>query len=63
LHVYLKHLDYIDRACLELIVDWEDNHSSAGGKVLIEWDELHNSFRKSEPAKKAKQVNNLQLAS
>jgi len=41
LHVFLSHLNYIDKACFELFIDWEDKHKSKGGKVFIEWDELH----------------------
>ena len=41
LHVYLKKLHYVDHACLELLIDWEDKHSAQGGQVFIEWDDLH----------------------
>ncbi len=41
LHVHLKELDYIDKACLELLISWQDKHAALGSKVYIEWDALH----------------------
>lgn len=41
LHVHLKNLLYVDHACLELLTEWGDQHERSGGRVLMEWDDLH----------------------
>ena len=45
LHVDLRHLSYIDHACLELIMNWGRQHESMGGKLVIDWDSMHARFR------------------
>jgi MFS superfamily sulfate permease-like transporter len=45
LHISLEHLDYVDHACLELIMEWELQHMSTGGSLVIDWGELHAAFR------------------
>ncbi|HEY9785094.1 MAG TPA: SulP family inorganic anion transporter [Candidatus Obscuribacterales bacterium] len=45
LHVCLDELDYVDHACLELLLDWEKQHAAAGGKLVIDWGELNAMFR------------------
>ena len=45
LHVDFEHLDYIDHACLELLMSWEKQHESAGGRLVIDWGQLHARFR------------------
>jgi MFS superfamily sulfate permease-like transporter len=45
LHVDFEHLDYIDHACLELLMKWEKQHESAGGRLFIDWGQLHARFR------------------
>jgi MFS superfamily sulfate permease-like transporter len=45
LHVDFEHLDYIDHACLELLMSWEKQHESAGGRLIIDWGQLHARFR------------------
>jgi len=46
LHVELEHLDYIDHACLNLLINWEKQHETTGGTLVIDWDTLHASFRR-----------------
>ncbi len=46
LHVNFKHLDYIDHACLDLLINWEKQHEATGGTLVIDWDTLHASFRR-----------------
>ncbi len=46
LHVYMEDLDYIDHACLTLLVDWEDQHKTTGGKLKMDWSELHPRFQR-----------------
>ncbi len=45
LHVDFQHLDYIDHACLDLLVDWAKQHESTGGRLVIDWESLHARFR------------------
>ena len=45
LHVDFQQLDYIDHACLELLMSWEKQHESAGGRLYLDWGELHARFR------------------
>jgi MFS superfamily sulfate permease-like transporter len=45
LHVDFEHLDYIDHACLELLLSWAKQHESAGGQLYIDWGMLHARFR------------------
>jgi MFS superfamily sulfate permease-like transporter len=40
IHVRFEHLDYIDHACLDLLINWEKQHEAAGGNLVIEWEEL-----------------------
>jgi MFS superfamily sulfate permease-like transporter len=41
LHVHLEQLDYIDHACLDLIMSWARQHEANGGKLVIDWEMLH----------------------
>jgi MFS superfamily sulfate permease-like transporter len=45
LHVDFEHLDYIDHACLELLMSWAKQHESSGGQLIIDWGKLHARFR------------------
>lgn len=44
LHVDLQHLDYIDHACLDLLMTWAKQHEDTGGTLVIDWDSLHANF-------------------
>jgi MFS superfamily sulfate permease-like transporter len=44
LHVDLQHLDYIDHACLELLINWARQHESTSGTLVIDWESLHAKF-------------------
>lgn len=46
LQVFLDHLDYVDHACLTLLMDWERQHESTGGRLLMDWDDLHPRFQR-----------------
>lgn len=46
LHVDFEHLDYIDHACLDLLMNWSKQHQSIGGELFIDWDTLHGRFRR-----------------
>jgi MFS superfamily sulfate permease-like transporter len=41
LHVDFEHLDYIDHACLNLLMTWARQHEAQGGELVIDWDSLH----------------------
>jgi MFS superfamily sulfate permease-like transporter len=45
LHVDFEHLDYIDHACLELMMNWAKQHENTGGRLVIDWESLHARFR------------------
>jgi MFS superfamily sulfate permease-like transporter len=44
LHVDLEQLDYIDHACLDLLMNWAKQHKAVGGRLVIDWDSLHAQF-------------------
>jgi len=46
LHVDFEHLDYIDHACLDLLMNWAKQHEATGGRMVIDWDSLHANFRR-----------------
>jgi MFS superfamily sulfate permease-like transporter len=45
LHVHVGGLRKIDHACLQLLGDWERQHSAQGGHVVIDWDALRECYR------------------
>ncbi len=49
LHVHFEHLDYIDHACLDLLMQWERQHHATGGRLMIDWDNLTARFRQDRP--------------
>ena len=50
LHVDFEQLDYIDHACLDLLMNWAKQHEATGGRLVIDWDSLHANFRGESPA-------------
>ena len=44
LHVDFEHLRYIDHACLELLMNWAQQHENTGGKLVLDWNLLHGRF-------------------
>ncbi|HWP01534.1 MAG TPA: SulP family inorganic anion transporter [Methylococcus sp.] len=44
-HVYFHELTYIDHACLDLLVHWEQQHKAAGGELVVDWNTLHAVFQ------------------
>ncbi len=51
LHVHFEKLDYIDHACLDLLMTWEKQHQATGGSLVIDWESLNARFRaRPEPA-------------
>jgi MFS superfamily sulfate permease-like transporter len=45
LQVDFRHLDYIDHACLDLLMNWAKQHESTNGTLEIDWDSLHARFK------------------
>ena len=45
LHIQLDRLNYIDHACLELLIGWEQQYKSTGGSLTIDWKSLEARFR------------------
>lgn len=48
LHVDMTHLDYIDHACLDLLMSWARQHQATGGKLVMDWDSMHAKFRQEK---------------
>jgi MFS superfamily sulfate permease-like transporter len=46
LHVHLEHLDYIDHACLDLLMKWKETHQATGGQLFVDWESLEARFRR-----------------
>ncbi|UUO04730.1 SulP family inorganic anion transporter [Blastopirellula sp. J2-11] len=44
LHVNFEQLNYIDHACLDLLMSWEKQHEASGGSLVIDWDGLAARF-------------------
>jgi MFS superfamily sulfate permease-like transporter len=51
LHVRLDALDFVDHACLELLMNWEKQWRAAGGTLTIDWAGVE--ARVGEPTRRA----------
>jgi MFS superfamily sulfate permease-like transporter len=49
LHVDVSEMDYIDRACMELLQNWSRQHAATGGQLTIDWDSLNDRFQTRRP--------------
>ena len=47
LHIDLEGLDYIDHACLDLMLSWSKQHEATGGEVTVDWRSLHLMVRQT----------------
>ena len=47
LHISLEGLDYIDHACLDLMMSWSKQHEDTGGEVTVDWQSLHMMVRQT----------------
>jgi len=45
-YVHFDELTFIDHACLDLLVNWEQQHRAAGGELVIDWETLHGVFQR-----------------
>lgn len=48
LHVQFERLDYIDHACMDLIMSWRTQHEATGGRLVIDWESLTARFHREE---------------
>ena len=44
LHVDFDRLNYIDHACLDLLINWARQHEASGGRLVINWESLYANF-------------------
>ncbi|MFN3194134.1 MAG: SulP family inorganic anion transporter [Aureliella sp.] len=44
LRVDFENLQYIDHACLDLLMNWAKQHSNVGGQLILDWDQLQARF-------------------
>lgn len=59
LHILLDGLDYIDHACLELLMNWDKQHKANGGRLIMDYGSLQAKFdegRRSLGRRRAKKV-------
>jgi len=47
LHVDFEHLNHIDHACLDLLMNWAKQHEGTGGTLVIDWESLHTNFHRT----------------
>lgn len=45
LHIHFEDLNYIDHACLDLLMNWEAQHKAQGGILVIDWGTLGLMFK------------------
>jgi MFS superfamily sulfate permease-like transporter len=51
LHVDFERLEYIDHACLDLLMNWAKQHEATGGSLVLDWDSLHANFHRERAAR------------
>jgi MFS superfamily sulfate permease-like transporter len=51
LHVHFERLQYVDHACLDLLMNWEKQHQATGGQLVIDWDQFTARFQPPAPAR------------
>ena len=59
LHVDFEHLDYIDHACLDLMMTWARQHEATGGKLVLDWESLHARFHRENGRRNVATANTL----
>lgn len=57
--VHVHELTFIDHACLDLLVNWEQQHKAAGGELVLDWKSLHGIFQKHAWGKKSERTTSL----
>jgi MFS superfamily sulfate permease-like transporter len=51
-HVDIHSLIYIDHSCLDMMTSWREQHEKNGGRVMVEWEGLHERFDRLAYARK-----------
>lgn len=44
LHIHFDELTEIDHACFELLINWQRQHETQGGKLVLDWERLAGTF-------------------
>jgi MFS superfamily sulfate permease-like transporter len=58
LHVCLNEVSFIDHACFELLMEWAESHVADGGRLVMDWDQLHGKFQSDVPKYRLGQTTN-----
>ncbi len=53
LHVDFEKLEYIDHACLELLMTWGARHQETGAGLVLDWETLRARFRRQDQSGQA----------
>ena len=59
LRVHIDELHLIDHACLDLLINWEQQQRNSGGSLVLDWDSL---WAKFGPAAASKPLSRLKVA-
>jgi len=51
LHVHFERLQYVDHACLDLLMNWEKQHQATGGQLVIDWEQFTARFQPPAPTR------------
>jgi len=54
LHVHLDQLQFVDHAVLHLLLTFQKQYEATGGKLFVDWDQLHAHFHGSRPREVSK---------
>ena len=52
--VHIDELDYIDHACIDLLTNWDSQHTATGGSLEIEWEGLSQKYHQRQQAARGK---------
>ncbi len=47
-HIHFEYLEHIDHACLDMLTNWEKQHTATGGTLFVEWKELQKRYRREQ---------------
>lgn len=61
LHVHLEQVQFVDHAVLHLLLTFQKQYEATGGKLFIDWDQLHAHFHGSRPSEPAEAKSESQL--
>jgi len=48
LHIDFEKLNYIDHACLDLLMTWARQHEKTGGTLIIDWESLQTGLHRNK---------------